>query len=276
MIPKKIHYCWFGGNPLPESARKCIVSWKKFLPGYEIIEWNESNYPIDTKCRYVKEAYKEKKWAFVSDYARFDILYQHGGIYFDTDVELIAPIDDILERGAFIGAETSDILHAFSADLPSVNSGLGLAAEKGIALFYEILNQYSERSFYQRDGRIDTTTVVRFVSDALKRYLMEPLENGIVKVQCLYIYPKEYFCPMDYETGQITITPNTRSIHHYSATWLSPRVIKWHAFQQWMKRRFGKKPGRKMFQSGIFKLVGSLYMYGFSGLLKKSGKVSGR
>ena len=96
MIPKIIHYCWFGGNPLPESALKCIASWRKFLPDYEIKEWNENNFPIEKCPLYAKQAYQSKKWAFVSDYARFKILYDYGGLYFDTDVELIKPIDDII------------------------------------------------------------------------------------------------------------------------------------------------------------------------------------
>ena len=116
MIPKIIHYCWFGGNPLPASALKCIESWRKYCPDYEIKEWNESNYDVN-KIRYSSQAYQAKKYAFVSDYARFDILYQWGGLYFDTDVEVIRPIDDILAKGAFLGLETSE----------TVNPGLGMA-----------------------------------------------------------------------------------------------------------------------------------------------------
>ena len=104
MIPKIIHYCWFGGNPLPKSAIKCIESWKKYLPDYEIKEWNESNFDF-SKCAYAREAAEKKKWAFVSDYARFKILYQYGGLYFDTDVEVIKPLDDIIAAGPFMGAE---------------------------------------------------------------------------------------------------------------------------------------------------------------------------
>ena len=104
MIPKVIHYCWFGRNPLPPLAVKCIESWKKFLPGYEIKEWNEDNFDVNI-IPYIQEAYEARKYAFVSDYARFYILYHHGGIYFDTDVEVIKSIDDIIERGAFMGCE---------------------------------------------------------------------------------------------------------------------------------------------------------------------------
>ena len=115
MIPKIIHYCWFGHNPLPESAKKCIESWKKYLPGYEIKEWNESNFNVNA-IPYTEEAYRLKKYAFVSDYARFWILYHYGGLYFDTDVEVIKRMDDIIERGAFMGR--------FGAWLPSPSSFL--------------------------------------------------------------------------------------------------------------------------------------------------------
>ena len=102
MIPKIIHYCWFGGAELPEKDRKCIESWKKFCPDYQIIEWNENNYDV-TKNTYMYQAYQAKKWGFVPDYARLDIIYQHGGIYLDTDVELVKNLDSLLENDAFMG-----------------------------------------------------------------------------------------------------------------------------------------------------------------------------
>ena len=105
MIPKKIHYCWVGGNSKPPLVKKCIQSWKKYCPDYEIIEWNESNYDI-SKNIYMKQAYEAKKWAFVTDYMRLDIIYEHGGIYLDTDVELIKNIDDLLSNEAFAGIES--------------------------------------------------------------------------------------------------------------------------------------------------------------------------
>ena len=127
MIPKVIHYCWFGGNPLPPLALKCIESWKTFLPGYEIKEWNESNFDVNS-IAYTREAYEARKYAFVSDYARFHILYHHGGLYFDTDVELIRPIDDIVARGAFMGCECEA---KPGATAPAVAPGLGLGCNPG-------------------------------------------------------------------------------------------------------------------------------------------------
>ena len=131
MIPKVIHYCWFGRNPLPESAVKCIDSWRKFMPDYEIKEWNEDNFDVNA-IPYTAEAYQMKKYAFVSDYARFWILYQYGGLYFDTDVELIKPIDDIVEKGPFMGIEeTCKIIPVNLVGYPLVNPGLGISVEQG-------------------------------------------------------------------------------------------------------------------------------------------------
>ena len=128
MIPKVIHYCWFGRNPLPESAKKCINSWRKYLPDYEIKEWNEDNFDVNI-IPYTREAYEVKKYAFVSDYARFWILYHHGGLYFDTDVEVIKPLDDIIDRGPFMGVEVG----ATSGGAPPlVAPGLGLGVNPGL------------------------------------------------------------------------------------------------------------------------------------------------
>lgn len=214
MIPKIIHYCWFGGNPLPDDAKKCIASWKKFFPGYEIKEWNENNFDIDC-CNYVKEAYTAKKWAFVSDYARFWILYHEGGLYFDTDVEVIKDMSDIIAQGAFMGCETDNKVVCNLG----VNPGLGLGANPGLSLYKEILNHY-EKIHFSGENNI-SETVVTHTSKILKRH--DWIGNGkIEQVEGVAIYPPEYFCPMDYKTGKLDITPNTRSIHWYTASWQSP------------------------------------------------------
>ena len=209
MIPKKIHYCWFGGNLLPEMAIKCIESWKKFLPDYEIIEWNESNYDVH-KIPYVSQAYNAKKYAFVSDFARFDILYEHGGLYFDTDVEVIKSMDKIIEQGAFAGVEFPGKLAA----------GLVLASPAASPIYKEILDSYRESSFIKSDGSMDLTTVVTRVSDIFKKHGFTD-KNEIQEVAGVTIYPTEYFCPKDILTGDIHITENTYSIHHYDGTWCS-------------------------------------------------------
>ena len=139
MVPKIIHYCWFGGKSLPDEAKEYIESWKKYCPDTEIVEWNESNFDINC-CQYVKEAFDAKKWAFVSDYARFYVLYKYGGMYFDTDVEMIKPIDDIVSNGAFMGIEAGRKVF--------VAPGLGIGAEAGNEIFREILDYYENQTFY--------------------------------------------------------------------------------------------------------------------------------
>ena len=136
MIPKIIHYCWFGRNPLPESAKKCIDSWRKFLPDYEIKEWNEDNFDVNI-IPYTQQAYEAKKYAFVSDYARFWILYHHGGVYFDTDVEVIRPMDDIIKKGPFMGREKGAYIKATGDNTVEVkgDAGLGVAPGLGPTLY---------------------------------------------------------------------------------------------------------------------------------------------
>lgn len=217
MIPKIIHYCWFGGNPLPRSAIKFIESWRRFFPDYEIKEWNEDNYDVNS-IPYTRQAYEAKKYAFVSDYARFKILYEHGGLYFDTDVEVIRSMDDIVANGPFMGFEMdyNDENHGIA-----VAPGLGLGAYTGMDIYRIILDKYSKLSFFEPDGKLNTTTVVTYTTNIL---LQNGLENTskIQNIGGIYIYPKEYFAPKDYTTGKLTITQNTRTIHHYDSSWHTP------------------------------------------------------
>lgn len=215
MIPKVIHYCWFGGNPLPKDAEKCIASWRKYCPDYEIKQWNESNFDLNS-CVYTNEAYKAKKWAFVSDYARFWILYKHGGLYFDTDVELIKPVDDLVNNGSFMGEE----LDINENEKKKCNPGLGLAAAPGLGLYKEILDYYEQQHFLNSDGSTNLLTVVERTTEILRKHGFKG-DGSIEEVDGVLIYPPDYFCPMNYRTGKIKITKNTRSIHHYSATWQS-------------------------------------------------------
>lgn len=234
MIPRVIHYCWFGGNPLPEEAVKCIKTWKKYCPQYEIREWNESNFDI-MSCEYVREAYKAKKWAFVSDYARFKILYEHGGIYFDTDVELIKTLETLIFKGSFMGCEEGEQL--------LVAPGLGLGAEKKMDIYKEIIDYYECQKFYKNDGTINTDTVVKRVTDILYKYGFKG--NGEIEyVAGINIYPPEFFCPKNYYTGEVNVTSNTVSIHHYDATWYELEEKKDYEFQKFANRLFGLKFGK--------------------------------
>ncbi|WP_286145259.1 glycosyltransferase family 32 protein [Bacteroides caecimuris] len=216
MIPKIIHYCWFGGNPLPRSAQKCIDSWRKFFPGYEIKRWDESNYDVNV-IPYTRDAYSAKKYAFVSDYARFDVLYREGGIYFDTDVEVIRSMDDIVEAGAFMGFETvKPGAHVMVAP------GLGLGTEPGNPLYAGILEHYRSSLFLLKDSESNPVTVVTHATQILNEYGLKDDDKSIQTIRGIKIYPPEYFCPRSTIDGKLYLTDNTRSIHHYAQTWQSP------------------------------------------------------
>ena len=233
MIPRVVHYCWFGRNPLPASAVKCIESWRHFMPGYEIKEWNEDNFDVNS-VPYISEAYAAKKYAFVSDYARFWILYHYGGVYFDTDVELIKPVDDILERGAFMGIED---IYPEHDPYPLVAPGLGMAVEAGHEFYKKELDYYAGVHFLLPDGTYDHETVVRRTTALLVQEGLEP-RDALQQVAGIWIYPKEYFNPLDDLTGRLEKTKNTRSIHWYARTWQNRSPLKqW--LSRWSHRVFG-------------------------------------
>lgn len=218
MIPKIIHYCWFGRNPLPQSAEECIASWKKFLPDYEIKEWNEDNFDVNITT-YTSEAYKARKFAFVSDFARFWILYNYGGLYFDTDVEILKPLDDIISRGGFMGMEKVEgsTFDEFEEGTVLVAPGLGLGVEKGNVLYKEILDIYNEKHHIGWNGKHTGTVVTTTTNILLKKTRLE--KDKIAEIDGIFIYPDEYFDPMNFYTKEITITENTRTIHKYATTW---------------------------------------------------------
>lgn len=238
MIPKVIHYCWFGRTSLPQSAIKCIESWREFLPDYEIKEWNEDNFDVYATT-YTEEAYRSKKYAFVSDYARFWILYHYGGLYFDVDVELLNPIDDIVALGPFMGLEKME--GSKKGKVVAVAAGLGLGTYQGHELYKEILDYYNSNHYISWRGKITGTVV-----DIITRILLRKGEIDTSKITyCggVYIYPNEYFDPMNYYTGETDITPQTRSIHHYAATWRSTKkgtFLKkhWQRFKNVLMRLF--------------------------------------
>lgn len=206
MIPKIIHYCWFGGNPLPELAKKCIASWEKFCPDYEIKEWNESNFDLNC-CAYVKEAYEAKKWAFITDYVRLYAMVTEGGIYMDTDVEVIKPLDSYLLHEAFSGFE----------DETHIPTGI-MACQKGFSLFENLLKDYNNRHFIMSNGKYDLTTNVVTITNLCKNYGF--IGNNTLQDICGFIlYPHDVFCPKSHVTGIITLTDRTATIHHFSGSW---------------------------------------------------------
>ena len=206
-IPKIIHYCWFGRKPKPELAEKCIRSWKKFCPDYEIMEWNEDNFDVASAPKYVQQAYEQRRWAFVTDFVRLKALTELGGVYMDTDVEVIKPLDPYLYHQAFAGFERID----------RVQTGL-LACEKDFPLFRDFLAHYDTASFLKEDGSVDITTNVEVLSSLCMQRGM--VCNDLLQtVDGLAIYPREYFCPVDYDTKKLKKTRKTVTIHWFSGSW---------------------------------------------------------
>lgn len=217
MIPKVIHYCWFGRKQLPESAQRYIESWKKFCPDYEIKEWNEDNFDLDS-FRYAREAYDNHKYAFVSDIVRLYALYNEGGIYMDTDVELTASLDKFLCHNTFLGFE--DATHIATAII---------GCEKGSLWVKENLEFYKERPFIKPDGTFDLcTNVITITNHMIDKGFKLNNQCQEIPGYCT-IYPSDYFCPKDYYTEKIKCTENTHSIHHFSRTWCDEET-RWQTF----------------------------------------------
>lgn len=234
MIPKIIHYCWFGGKPLPTEARRCIASWKKHLPDYEIKEWNESNFDI-TSNQYVKEAYEHRKFAFVTDYVRLYALVTEGGIYMDTDVEVLKSLDPFLHHTAFSGFENNNY----------VPTGL-MASERGGQWVSDLLKYYDNRSFFLPDGSADTTTNAVTITSYMLRQGLE-LNNSFQDFPGLVtMYPSDYFCPKDHSTGKIFLTDNTICIHHFACSWLSPTERNRHKLKVLVTKIFGEAISRRV------------------------------
>jgi hypothetical protein len=239
MIPKIIHYCWFGRKPLPPLAEKCIASWRKFFPDYVIKEWNEDNFDVNI-LPYTADAYSAGKYAFVSDYARFWVLYHQGGVYFDTDVEVIRPMDDVLERGPFMGFEICKKKGPLA-----VNPGLGLFAEPEMPLYQEILNRYETMSFAREDGSLNPYTMIPMVTELLVAKGLKG-DGRIEHVGDVNIYPPDWFNPFDDLTGRLRKTKNTRTIHWFAKSWLPPEP-RWKVVAKRVVRRLlGKDVGLKV------------------------------
>jgi mannosyltransferase OCH1-like enzyme len=251
-IPKVIHYCWFGGNPLPNHALRCIESWKNKCPDYEIKKWDETNFNINGN-QYIKEAYKTCKWAFVSDYARLKIIYEYGGIYLDTDVELLKGLDNLLEYEGFMGFE----------DEKHINTGLGFGAIKNNKVIKKMMEDYERIPFIIETGNYDLTTCPIRNTRVLTK-------NGIIANNTLQIIdnviylPNDYFNPKNYDTGDINITNNTYSIHHFDSSWMSEEDKKLDKRRKKYTKIFGGRLGKFIFKIGVF-----VKTYGFFGVLKK-------
>jgi len=209
MIPKIIHYIWLGGRPLPKIAEKCIESWKKLCPEYEIKRWDETNLDVN-KYQFTKDAYDAKKFAFVSDVFRTEILYNEGGIYFDIDVELIKPIEDVLDAECVMGFETSNMLAP----------GLLMASKKGNVDLLNILEVYKNIKF--NINNMKSFVVCEIFTSYYEKKGLKRIDQT-QQIENSKFYSSEYFSPIDVVTNKKRITKNTRSIHWYNASWYSPK-----------------------------------------------------
>ena len=204
-----IHYCWFGRGEKSKLARKCISSWKKYCPEYAIIEWNEDNFDVCMNG-YTKYCYDNQKWAFLSDYARLVVIYEHGGIYFDTDVEVIRSLDDLRKHKAFAGFENDEY----------VASGLGFGAEPHNSAIRFMMDDYNP----YLDGMHGTEGCPILNTRALEKIGL--VKNGsFQELMDITMYPKEYFNPYNDPTGELNMTDNTYSIHWYAKSWMSKGKI---------------------------------------------------
>ena len=208
MIPKVIHYVWVGGKPLTPLAEKCIESWKKHCKGYEIKRWDETNFDVSSNV-FCKEAYENKKWAFVADYIRLKILYDEGGIYMDTDVETIKPLDNYLNNKAFVGLEFTG----------KIQTGI-IGAEKGSNWIKLLLNYYESKHFQNEDGTILNMPSVLFVSDLTEKEYNVKIEDKYQELKDVVIYPHEVFCPDQLTEKKYSVKDETVTVHHFAASWV--------------------------------------------------------
>lgn len=256
MIPKIIHYCWVGNVPKPQSVLYCIESWKKFCPDYEIREWNESNYDF-SKNSYMKQAYEAKKWGFVPDYARLDIIYKYGGIYLDTDVELIKNFDEILNQAAFMGFENTGDGEFF------VNCGHGFGAEPHHEIIGAARNLYDHIQFINDDNTYNLLPSPHYTTQVLRKYGLVQ-ENRDQKLSDMMIYASDVLCPKNFRTGEIHKSDRTISIHHFTASWMDEKIKDELQHQQKIVKRFGNKIGKY-----VLLLESVLEKYSFKELFTK-------
>lgn len=231
-IPRVIHYCWFGGAEKPAIVHQCIASWKKYLPSWKIIEWNDENYDTQ-KCAFIREAYEAKKWAFVSDFARFDVINQYGGVYFDTDVELLKPLPDFLfDYQAFSGYEYNGL----------VNPGLVYGAIPNFQITNEILHHYENSHFH--NGEDLTSQIVNVVTSRILNRHSELKPNTFQVIEGMALYPAEYFCAYDQDVQEPIITERTIALHHYASSWRTAGTK--DKIKRYLKRLLGVQNYRKL------------------------------
>ena len=212
VIPKVIHYCWFSGKEMPDEFKRNIEGWERCCPGYEIRRWDESNYDVG-KNPYMAAAYEHKKWGFIPDYARLDILYHQGGIYMDTDVELVRNLDELLYQPAFCGVEKWG----------NINMGGCSGAVAHHPMLWEMLQEREKISFIKEDGSLNLETCGIYETRPFIRAGMR-IDNQVQNIGGMTVYSSDYFHPYDYMSGELTVTENTFSIHHFNGGWLDQKA----------------------------------------------------
>lgn len=226
-IPKVIHFCWFGNNQKSDLNKRCIESWKKHCSGYKIIEWNEESFSIEQCPDYVKDAYRLGKWAFVSDYARLKIVYNYGGVYLDTDVELLKSLDELLEYGAFFGFENKEY----------IGTGIGFGAEKEALILKELMEDYNNISFLKPNGSINYTACPQINTPVFLRHGLIQNNKRQILDGSILILPTEYLCPVNYHTERLRLTKRTISIHWFTKSWMTEESKKFHEVRKKEVRR---------------------------------------
>ncbi len=248
-IPKKIHFCWLSGEEYPELIQKCISSWKNKLPDYEIKCWDTKSFDVNI-CQYTKEAFQAGKYAFVSDYVRLYALYYEGGIYLDSDIEVLKKFDDLLDNSAFTGFEKSD----------GIVAAWIFGSEKGNPLFKEFLDYYADRHFILPNGEYDLTPNPFPITDICVKHGL--LLNGCKqKLDWITIYPRDYFCPYNRATEELNITPNTYTIHYFNGAWISDDKKRIITKRRQIVRKYGKVAGYIYYAMKIIKEEGLIHFW---------------
>lgn len=249
MIPKVIHYCWFGKQQKSELIKSCIESWRRYCPEYKFMEWSEVNFDFNIN-NYVKDAYTLKKWAFVSDYVRLYALHNFGGIYLDTDVEILKSFDDLLELRAFTCFQKMSMTLSTSI----------IGSQKENSIIKEFLDYYENRSLYDTSGKVDLTPNPYPFTAICKKYGLQ-LKDKKQILNEITIFPHDYFCPYNPSNGQLEITNNTYAIHYFNATWMSDKQKRRRKKKQDVTKRFGKYAGLTMYALLLLKEEGIKELY---------------
>lgn len=233
MIPKIIHFCWLSGDPFPDPIQRCIDSWNKILPDYEIMLWDTHRFDINSNT-WVKQAYENKKYAFAADYLRLYALYHYGGIYLDSDVEVLKSFNDLLNLPYFIGVDSQSKIEAAIIGTENHNKWIG-----------DCLEYYKNRNFVNPDGTFDMKTLPIIMEECITKtkrmdYIdsISSFNNDNLSVKLL---PFNYFCSKRHDTGIVQITENTYSVHHFAMSWKSSKLHTLIKIKRLFVRMFGER-----------------------------------